>query len=234
MDKLQQLLLNIPSFEKQKEAKAFLNMIQQVAKMGMNMPALCDGAIQFLWEEFVRNSQRIHKSLVWNSIKKKIHAEVSIDFYFIVNDDHSCIYFENFLSSDEKDVLCLQCWQDVRHIIATLQVLKIPDTTSGSKGIAHVFRKGEVRLNDPIGCGTSSTHFTKPFEALDVMLECVAKYHEYAVRWRCSGVSQESRVSLGDIMEKNKSIRGQTKSLDSQFVMKLCNSIEKLLFGIEK
>jgi hypothetical protein len=35
-------------------------------------------------------------------------------------------------------------------------------------------------------------------------------------------------------MEKNKSIRGQIKSLDNEFVMELCISIEELFLTIEK
>jgi hypothetical protein len=71
----------------------------------------------------------------------------------------------------------------------------------------HVLRKED----HPIGSGTSITHFTKPFEALDVMLECIVQYHEYIVRWGC-----------------------QIKSLDNEFVMELCISIEELFLTIEK
>jgi hypothetical protein len=228
--KLKTLLCGLPSFLSLEDGQEFITVIQQVSDMGMHIPALYDAAIQFLWEDFVQKSQRIHMSPVWNSMKKKINDEVSIDFHTVISDDHNSVYFENFLSSDEKDVLCLQCWQNVRHIIATLQVLKIPDPRSGSRGFMHVLRKED----HPIGSGTSITHFTKPFEALDVMLECIVQYHEYIVRWGCNGVSKNTRVKVVEIMEKNKSIRGQIKSLDNEFVMELCISIEELFLTIEK
>lgn len=129
------------------------------------------------------------------------------------------------------------------------QVLKIPDpsksshssssgsrssSSSSSKSFGHALIKDEGQPDLLYGSGTSSTHFTKPYEALEVMLACVVKYHEYIVRRQCSGVTKDTRLTLIDVMEKNKSIRGQIKSLDLQFTLKLCNSIEDLFFAIEK
>jgi hypothetical protein len=234
--RLQRLLQSVPSFARQKEGKHFLSVAQHVEKMGMSLPALFDGSLQFLWEEFVQKGQRIHESVVWNSFKKKINAEVSIDLYSLISDDHYCIYFETFLSSDEHDVLCLTCWKNVRHVIATLQVLKLPDSSSGAhtRGFLQGRRMEEVKLDHPMGSGTSNTHFTKPYEALEVMLECVLKYHDYIVRGNCSGISHPTKMQLMGVMEKNRVIRGQVKSLDVQFTLKLCNSIEELFFAIEK
>lgn len=120
--RLQKLLLNVPSFLEHGEGHRFLSIAHQVTQMGLSMPALFDASLQFLWNEYVKKGQRIHTSSVWNSIKKKIHAEVSIDLYSIIGDDHYCMYFQTFLSSNEQDVLCLECWKNVRHVIATLQV----------------------------------------------------------------------------------------------------------------
>lgn len=120
--RLRKLLLNTSSFLENGEGHYILSLAQQVTERGMSMPALFDAPLQCLWEEFVKKGQLIHQSTVWSSIKKKIHAEVSIDLYSIVGDDHYCVYFESFLSSNAQDVLCLECWKNVRHIIATLQV----------------------------------------------------------------------------------------------------------------
>ena len=65
-------------------------------------------------------------------------------------------------------------------------------------------------------------------------MACVITYHDFIVRKQCSGVTENTRMKLIDVMEKNKSIRGQIKSLDLQFTLKLCKSIEELLFAIEK
>jgi hypothetical protein len=79
-----------------------------------------------------------------------------------------------------------------------------------------------------------SIHFTKPYEALEVMLECMLKYHELVVRRHCSGISRDTTLQLIAVMEKNKSIRGQIKSLDVTFASALCISIEDLFLKIER
>lgn len=54
------------------------------------------------------------------------------------------------------------------------------------------------------------------------------------MRKNCNGVTKNTCLKLVEVMEKNKSIRGQIKSLDVQFTLNLCNSIEELFFAIEK
>ena len=232
--RLENVLIDTMSYSNLYAGEEYLSILHRVGDMGLNIPALYDIALQYLWNELLQRGQKIHKSNVWISFKKKIHSEVSIDIYTLLNDDHHSIYFESFLSSNSHDVLCLECWRDVRHVIATLQVLKIPDPKSGRKDIFQMWKKDDISTEHPMGGGTSNTHYTKPYEALEVMLPCATKYHDFVVRKNCSGVSENTKVRLIGIIEKNKSIRGQIKSLELKFALNLCNTIEELFLCIEK
>jgi hypothetical protein len=173
-------------------------------------------ACQFVWNDILNKGQYIHKSIVWNSMKKKILENFKIELITVIGDDHYVIYFREFLSKNSGDLRCLSCWQDVRHVISAVQLYK-----------RNSFSNAQTTIN------SIDRAYSQPYDALNIFLDFIRKIHPLIIRDSCNGLTKSTAIALADIIDTTSSIR-RVESVDYIYANDQAENFEKLLRIIER
>lgn len=205
----------------------FRKQIQDIYLNNIELPAALAIGCSYVWNDILRKGQRIHKSKMWASLRKKIIENFKLELITVISDDHYSLYFKEFLSSSAGDVRCLACWRDVRHVIQAIQIFKgstteIPSSTSTTTAtnVLNEFSTSQIKYSDP-------------YEAMNIMLEYVRKVHPLIVKDSCNGIAKSTILHIADTIETLRSIR-KVQSVDITYANEQANILERHLRYIEK
>jgi hypothetical protein len=209
------------------EYESRMHIIKELISYGIVMPAAFACLCSFVWKDFLDRGQRIHRSSVWRSFRKKIVEHVDIGFDTVIGDDHHYVYFNQFLTQTKGDTACLSCWRDIRHVTTALDQLKKRDHETRESPHQSLLHSSTSKST-----GSLDDSNMDPYEPLDILLECMRKVHGVVIRGVCTGPSQSTKIKLAESFQKTTSIR-HVKSVDKAFARDCCSSLESLLFALQ-
>lgn len=212
--RIQALSRQLDNVYTNREYDIHIQVINDLMNYGIDVPASFSCLCSFVWRDFLDRGQRIHRSNVWTSFRKKILEDIEIDFNAVIGDDHHYVYFNQYLTQSKGDMACLLCWRDIRHVTSALDLLKKQESL-----LHHGIRSIDEFIMDP-------------YDSLDILIECVRKLHGVIIRGVCTGLSQNTKIKLAESFQKTASIR-HVKSVDKTFARDCCEMLENLLRALQ-
>lgn len=211
---------------------------EDISSHRIPLNCLLSMACDIAWKSLIIKSQSLPQSNVWPSIRRSVVGDYRIELFNVLTDDYSIKYYEKFVSRNVGDSGSLKCWQQVRHVLQTLQIFKASNapqpTITPTRG-----RHGSVILRTASIGSTSSGHngeaaiYAMPYDALNILLDCLRQMHQYILRHNCNGPSDVCRLDLAALVETTNPIRN-VEVLDLKYVNEVIASAEKTIRTIER